>query len=157
MAAATLPRSSARPVEVLLVEDNPGDVSLLRAALEEGPFQINVHVAINAIQAFWFLSKKDMFTDAPTPDVIVLDLQLPVIPGSEVLRTMKARPVWRDIPVIVLTSSSLEYDRAAALKGGAIAFYTKPKTWDECLDLAGRFVTCAAAGFGRPTGLGRPS
>jgi CheY-like chemotaxis protein len=149
MAPAIVARSVPRPVEVLLVEDNLGDVSLLRAALEDGPFQINVHVAINAIQAFWFLAKKDMFTDAPTPDVIILDLQLPVIPGTEVLRTIKGRPGWRDVPVIVLTSSTLEYDRAAALKLGAIAFYTKPKTWDECLELAGRFVTCAATGFGR--------
>ena len=149
MAPAIVPRSVPRPVEVLLVEDNPGDVSLLRAALEDGPFPINVHVAINAIQAFWFLAKRDMFADAPTPDVIVLDLQLPVIPGVEVLRTIKGRAGWRDVPVIVLTSSTLEYDRAAALKLGAIAFFTKPKTWDECLDLAGRVVTCAATSFGR--------
>src|SRR5688572_21653606 len=95
-------------LQVLLVEDNRGDVQIIQEAIEHVGAPIEVHVAENAVQAFAYLGQRGVFAGVPRPDVVLMDLRLPVIDGHQALEVIKATPGWSDIPVIVLTSSQLE-------------------------------------------------
>jgi CheY-like chemotaxis protein len=134
-------------LQVLLVEDNAGDVQLIQDAVAFTKAPVDVHVAENAVQAFWFLDQRGAFAGVPRADVVVLDLHLPVIDGQQVLELMKATPAWSDIPTIILTSSSLMSDCTASARHGAVAFQTKPLTWEGYVRLVDRFLACARSGF----------
>jgi CheY-like chemotaxis protein len=115
-----------RPAEVLLVEDNTGDVRLTQEALREGRVLNRLSVAADGVEALAFLRREAGFGDAPRPDVILLDLNLPKKDGREVLREIKADERLRQIPVIVLTTSKAEEDILRSYKLHANCYITKP-------------------------------
>ncbi len=118
-------------IEVLLVEDNPGDVRLTREALKEGKVRNNLSVAPDGVEALAFLRRQGRYADAPRPDVILLDLNLPKKDGREVLEEIKADPLLRTIPVVILTTSEAERDIARAYDLHANCYITKPVDLDQ--------------------------
>ena len=124
-------RGDARPIEVLLVEDNPGDVRLTREALKDGKVSNNLSVAPDGVEALRFLRREGPYADAPRPDVVLLDLNLPKKDGRQVLQEMKADPSLRTIPVVILTSSEAERDIAGAYELQANCYITKPVDLDQ--------------------------
>lgn len=112
--------------EVLLVEDNPGDVYLTEEAFREGGFPHRLSVVNDGEQALQFLRKQGRYEDAPMPDVILLDLNMPRMDGSEVLAELKTDPMLKFIPVIVLTTSEAEHDVWKAYRLHANCYLTKP-------------------------------
>ena len=121
----------AKPVEILLVEDNPGDVRLTREALREGKVHNNLHVANDGVEALAFLRKEAPFPDATRPDVILLDLNLPRKNGREVLAEIKSDPDLRRIPVVILTTSQAEEDIVETYNLHANCYITKPVDLDQ--------------------------
>ncbi|MET0398611.1 MAG: response regulator [Longimicrobiaceae bacterium] len=119
-------RTLSRPIDILLVEDNPGDVRLTREALREGKIRNNLHVARDGVEALAFLRREGEHADAPRPDVILLDLNLPRKSGREVLSEVKQDPALRQIPVVVLTSSNAEEDILRAYDLHANCYISKP-------------------------------
>jgi two-component system, chemotaxis family, response regulator Rcp1 len=115
-----------RPIEILLVEDNPGDVRLTREALREGKVRNNLHVASDGVEALRFLRRADGMSEAVRPDLILLDLNLPRKDGREVLHELKSDPMLRSIPVVILTSSQAEQDISRAYDLHANCYVTKP-------------------------------
>ena len=124
-------RPMSRPVEILLVEDNPGDVRLTREALHEGKVRNNLNVAPDGVEALAFLRKQGAYAGAVRPDLILLDLNLPKKDGREVLEEIKADPALRNIPVVVLTSSQAEQDIVRAYDLHANCYVTKPVDLDQ--------------------------
>ena len=108
--------------DVLIVDDEPGDVDLTRMALTQGPFQCQIHVANNGADAMDYLTS----TAGSLPDLMILDMNMPRKNGQEVLAEMKANPALAAVPVVVLTTSDAEVDVMAAYKLGASGFLTKP-------------------------------
>lgn len=115
-----------RPVEILLVEDNPGDVRLTQEVLKDGKIANNLSVVGDGAEAIAFLSRQDKFAHAPRPDLILLDLNLPRKDGREVLAEIKFHEDWRRIPVIVLTTSQAEEDIVRAYDFHANCYISKP-------------------------------
>ena len=115
-----------RPIEILLVEDNPGDVRLTIEGLNEGKVRNNLHVAKNGVEAVAFLRREGEFADAVRPDLILLDLNLPRKDGREVLADIKSDPVLTTIPVVVLTTSRAEQDVLHSYQLQANCYITKP-------------------------------
>jgi CheY-like chemotaxis protein len=122
---------NARPIEILLVEDNPGDVRLVQEALREGRVRNNPHVVSDGEAALDFLYQRGAFAKAPRPDLILLDLNLPKKDGREVLAAFKADPHLRCIPVVILTSSKEEEDVLRAYNLAANCYVTKPVEFDS--------------------------
>jgi CheY-like chemotaxis protein len=116
----------ASPVEILLVEDNPGDERLTREALKEGKVYSNLHWAKDGVEALEFLRRQGRFRDAPRPDIILLDLNLPKKDGREVLSEIKADDALKQIPVVVLTTSKAEEDVVRSYQLHANCYVTKP-------------------------------
>ena len=117
---------SSRPVEILLVEDNPGDVRLTIEALREGKMHNTLHVVGDGVEALAFLHREGQYADAPMPDLILLDLNLPKKDGREVLTELKEDPALRTIPVVVLTTSKAEEDVLKTYDLHANCYVTKP-------------------------------
>lgn len=124
-------RTESHPVEVLLVEDNPGDVRLTREALKEGKVRNNLSVVSDGVEALAFLRREGRYAGAPRPDVILLDLNLPRKDGREVLQEVKADPALRSIPVVILTTSDAERDIAQAYALHANCYIKKPVDLDQ--------------------------
>ena len=118
--------STAALVHILLVEDNLADVELTLEALEEAKFANDVTVMRDGAEALDFVHRRGHHADAPRPDLIILDLNLPKRSGHEVLADLKADPALRRIPVAILTTSSAESDVLASYDLGANCFLTKP-------------------------------
>jgi CheY-like chemotaxis protein len=116
----------APPVEILLVEDNPGDVRLTREALKEGKVYNNLHWAKDGVEALDFLKRQGRHADAPRPDIILLDLNLPKKDGREVLAVIKSDDELKHIPVVVLTTSQAEEDVLKSYSLHANCYVTKP-------------------------------
>jgi len=123
----------SRPVEILLVEDNPADVELTLEALEGGKLLNHVSVASDGLVAMAFLRKQAPFQDAPRPDLILLDLNLPRKNGFEVLEDVKSDPALSAIPVIVLTTSNADRDVVKSYDLKANCYVCKPVELDEFL------------------------
>jgi CheY-like chemotaxis protein len=117
---------SGRPIEILLVEDNPGDVRLTVEALRDAKVRNRLHVAVDGVEALAFLRREGKHAEAPRPDVILLDLNLPRKDGREVLAEVKADEDLRRIPVVVLTTSSSEQDIVRTYDLHANCYITKP-------------------------------
>ncbi len=117
---------SRSPVEILLVEDNPGDVRLMKEALEELRIRNHLHLAGDGVQALSFLRKKGTHSAAPRPDLILLDLNLPKKDGREVLAEIKEDPRLCSIPVVVLTTSQSEQDVQRSYQLHANCYIAKP-------------------------------
>ena len=115
-----------RPVEILLVEDNPGDERLTREALKEGKVYSNLHTVKDGVEAMEFLRREGKFKDAPRPDIILLDLNLPRKDGREVLQEVKTDEDLKRIPVVVLTTSKAEEDVLRTYNLHANCYVTKP-------------------------------
>lgn len=124
-------RDGARPVEVLLVEDNPGDVRLTREALRDGKVSNNLSVVQDGVEAMRFLRREGPYADAPRPDVVLLDLNLPKKDGRQVLQEIKGDEALRMIPVVILTSSEAERDISGAYALQANCYVTKPVDLDQ--------------------------
>ena len=120
------PHGMGRPIEILLVEDNPGDVRLTIEALRESKVRNNLQVAIDGVQALDYLRKQAQFTAATRPDLVLLDLNLPRKDGREVLAEIKADPDLKTIPVVVLTTSQAEQDVLQSYRLQANCYITKP-------------------------------
>lgn len=118
-------------IDVLLVEDDPGDVLMTREAFEDYKVRNNLYVATNGVEAMQFLQKQGEHADAPTPDLILLDLNLPKMDGREVLAAVKENPELRSIPVVVLTTSEAEEDIARSYSLHANAYVTKPVDFER--------------------------
>jgi two-component system response regulator len=127
-----------RSINILLVEDNPGDVVLARIAFEKSKFSVNVQVVTDGEEALEFLYKKGKHAGADTPDLILLDLNLPVKSGSEVLEELKSDTKLKVIPVIVLTTSQAEWDIIQCYRLHANCFVNKPFGFDSF----DKVVTC---------------
>ncbi|HEU5330489.1 MAG TPA: response regulator [Thermomicrobiales bacterium] len=127
--------TTGRPIEILLVEDSPGDVRLTKEALREGKIRNHLSVASDGELALAFLRREGRYADAPRPDVILLDLNLPRKDGREVLTEIKADPQLRRIPVVVLTTSSNEEDIVRAYDLHANCFITKPVNLDQFISV----------------------
>ena len=117
---------AAPPVEILLVEDNPGDVRLTREALKEGKVYNNLHWAKDGVEALEFLRRQGKHADVPRPDIILLDLNLPKKDGREVLAVIKTDSELKHIPVVVLTTSKAEEDVLRTYNLHANCYVTKP-------------------------------
>ena len=115
-----------KPFEILLVEDNPGDVMLTQEAFHEGKLAHRLSVTVDGEEAMDFLRQRGVHANAPRPDLILLDLNLPKKDGREVLAELKNDPSLRHIPVIVLTTSEAELDVWNAYKLHANCYLTKP-------------------------------
>jgi len=118
--------TEAPPVEILLVEDNPGDVRLTKEALKEGKVYNNLHWARDGVEALEFLKREGKHAKAPRPDIILLDLNLPKKDGREVLEVIKKDGVLKHIPVVVLTTSKAEEDVLRSYELHANCYVTKP-------------------------------
>jgi two-component system, chemotaxis family, response regulator Rcp1 len=118
-------------IEILLVEDNPGDVRLTREALQEAKVRNNLHVVDDGVKALKFLRREGEYAGATRPDLILLDLNLPRMGGREVLMEIKADPNLLQIPVVVLTSSEAEQDIVKAYELHANCYITKPVNLDR--------------------------
>ncbi len=115
-----------RPVEILLVEDNPGDVRLTQENFKESKIRNNMCVVNDGVEALAFLRREGQYGDALRPDVILLDLNLPRKDGREVLKEIKADPELRRIPVVILTISSADEDIIRSYDLHANCYITKP-------------------------------
>ncbi|MEU9442254.1 response regulator [Streptomyces sp. NPDC048304] len=122
---------AVEPIEVLLVEDDPGDELMTREAFEDNKIGNTLHVARDGEEALDFLYRRGAYTQAPTPDLILLDLNLPKYDGRQVLERIKSDPDLAHIPVVVLTTSSAEEDILRSYRLHANAYVTKPVDLDQ--------------------------
>lgn len=128
-----------KTVEILLVEDNPGDVLLTREAFLSANVMHNMHVAKDGEIALDFLRKENGYEDAVTPDIILLDLNLPKKDGREVLAEIKVIPKLRRIPVIILTSSKAPHDVSQSYDLHANSYIVKPVDPDQFIEIVKAF------------------
>jgi two-component system response regulator len=122
-------------IEILLVEDNPGDVRLTREALKDGKIVNNLHVAEDGVDALAFLRREGKYHNAVRPELILLDLNLPKKDGREVLAEIKADEALKRIPVVVLTSSAAEQDIVKSYNLHANCYVTKPVDLDQFINV----------------------
>ena len=122
-------------VDVLLVEDDPGDVVLIKEAFEYNKVHNALHVVSDGVQALDFLYRRDGHENAPRPDLVLLDLNLPRKDGREVLEEVKADPDLRTIPIVVLTTSEAEEDILRSYDLHANAYVTKPVDFDRFIEV----------------------
>ena len=119
------------PIEVLLVEDDPGDVLLIREAFEDNKVANRLHVVADGVEALEFMRRENGNEDAPRPDLVLLDLNLPRKDGREVLAEAKADDDLRSIPIVVLTTSQAEEDVLRSYDLHANAYVTKPVDFER--------------------------
>ncbi|MFF1699417.1 response regulator [Streptomyces sp. NPDC058257] len=122
---------AATPIDVLLVEDDPGDELMTREAFEDNKIRNKLHVARDGEEALDFLYQRGEYARVPRPDLILLDLNLPKYDGRQVLEKIKSDPDLKDIPVVVLTTSAAEEDILRSYKLHANAYVTKPVDLDQ--------------------------
>ncbi len=117
---------SANPIQVLLVDDNPGDTRLTMEAFKDAKVHLTMHVAKDGIEATEFLMGEGAFVGSPRPDLILLDLNLPRKDGREVLAEIKANPSLKTIPVVILTTSAADVDIERSYMHHANCYISKP-------------------------------
>ncbi|GIG27920.1 response regulator [Cellulomonas marina] len=132
---STQSTQGSRPVEVLLVEDDSGDVLMTREAFEDNKLRNRLTVVPDGVSALEYLRKEGPHADAPTPDLVLLDLNLPRKSGREVLDEMKRDETLRSIPVVVLTTSEAEEDVRSSYALHANAYVTKPVDFDRFIEV----------------------
>ncbi len=120
-----------RPVEVLLVEDNPDDVELMRIGFHRAKFAVNLHHAGDGEACMAFLRREAPYTDAPRPDLILLDLNMPRMDGREVLAEIDKDEALSQIPVVVLTSSDADSDVLASYRLSCSSYIVKPVDFEQ--------------------------
>ncbi|NBH05130.1 response regulator [Amycolatopsis sp. SID8362] len=123
------------PIDILLVEDDPGDVLMTREAFEHHKIRNALHVAADGVEALEFLNREGRFRAAPRPGLILLDLNLPRKDGRELLGEIKQDPQLRTIPVVVLTTSEAEEDILRSYELHANAYVTKPVDFEKFIEV----------------------
>ena len=129
-------RDEGVPIEVLLIEDSPGDVRLTREVFRDANRAIRLNVACDGVEAMAFLKQDGAYVDAPRPDLILLDLNLPKMDGREVLAHIKADHSLKTIPTVILTTSDAEADIAQSYQLRANCYLSKPVQLDAFENLA---------------------
>ncbi|MEI6487878.1 MAG: response regulator [Bacteroidota bacterium] len=124
-----------RTINILLVEDNPGDVRLTQEVFKEGKIKNILHVVMDGEEALDYLNKRGKYTTAETPDLVLLDLNLPKIDGREVLEEIKKTPELKRIPVIVLTTSDAQADILKMYDNHANCYITKPVDFSQFINV----------------------
>lgn len=124
---------SGKPIEILLVEDNPGDIRMMREVLRDARVINQINVVNDGVAAIAYLRREDPYPEAVRPDLILLDLNLPKKDGRQVLEIVKQDPQLRRIPVVVMTSSQAEQDILRAYDLHANCYVTKPFNLDEAV------------------------
>ena len=122
---------TSQPLEILLVEDNPGDAVLTREAMKSNKLVIKLNHVIDGIEALDYLRQKNGYEDQPRPDLILTDLNMPKMDGRELLTIIKSDPALSRIPVVVLTTSAAEQDIVKSYELHASAYVTKPVGFSE--------------------------
>jgi len=125
----------SRPINLLLIEDNPGDVRLTQEAFKEGKLTYQMDVVMDGVEAIHFLRRRPPYENSATPDIILLDLNLPKKDGREVLAEIKADENLRRIPVIVLTTSNAEQDILKSYDLHVNCYINKPVDFDRFFDI----------------------
>ena len=128
-------QGECRPIEILMVEDNPGDVRLAMEALKEGKVRNHLHTVSDGEEALAFLRRQGPYAQVPRPDLILLDLNLPKKTGQEVLAEIKEDPDLRRIPVVILTVSEAEADILKTYNLHANCYITKPVDLDRFIEV----------------------
>lgn len=126
---------AGKPIEILLVEDNPGDVRLTREAFKEAKVRNNLNVVWNGVEALAFLRRQGDYSKAPRPDLILLDLNLPKKDGRDVLAEVKKDPELKRIPIVILTTSSAEEDIIRTYDHHANCYITKPVDFERFMEI----------------------
>jgi len=134
------PIAKSRIAEILLVEDNEDDVFLTREAFEAASLRVNLHHVGNGEKCLQFLRKQGPYADAPAPDLILLDMNMPVMDGYEVLTAMVADDKLRHFPVVVLTTSYEASDIQKMYKLRCSSYITKPINFDNFVDAIGKLA-----------------
>jgi len=129
---------AGEPIDILLAEDNPGDVKLTEKALDTGKIRNSLHVVNDGVEAMAFLRREGEYADAPRPDLFLLDLNMPRMGGREVLEAMAEEESLQRIPVVILTSSAAEQDIIDSYDRHANAYLTKPVDFDGFVDIVRR-------------------
>lgn len=126
---------NAHPFDILLIEDEPADANLVRSALKESRVFCTLHHVVDGVDAFAFLHREgERYGNAPQPDLILLDLNMPRMNGREFLAAIKTDAVLSAIPVVVLTTSDVERDVVASYKLGAAGYITKPVDMEQFIE-----------------------
>lgn len=125
----------SRPVEILLVDDNPADVALTQEAFQEGKLCNNLSVVNDGVDAMDFLRKRGQYASVPTPDIILLDLNMPRKDGREVLTEIKGDDVLKNIPVVILTVSKDDKDILESYRLHANCYIKKPVKFSEFVEI----------------------
>lgn len=126
---------SFEPISILLVEDNPADIRLTQEALKENKMKVDLHIAMDGEIAMAFLKKQNDYAHVPTPDLIILDLNMPKKDGREVLKEVKEDPILRSIPIVVLTISQSEEDILLTYKYHVNCYIRKPLDLNKFIDV----------------------
>jgi two-component system, chemotaxis family, response regulator Rcp1 len=121
---------NSMPLNVLLVEDSPGDARLTREAFREANALIKLHVVVDGVEAMAFLKQEEPYGDSPRPDIILLDLNLPKMDGREVLARVKNDPTLKTIPTIILSTSEAQADILKSYQLQANCYLSKPVQFD---------------------------
>jgi len=125
-----------RSLVILLVEDDPGDAALAKRALKSWSHPLQIHHVLDGMECLQFLRREgDKFADAPRPDMILLDLNMPRLDGREVLQALQSDPALANIPVVVLTTLDFEQDILRSYESGANSFITKPVEFDQFVSM----------------------
>lgn len=127
--------STQKPISILLVEDNPADVRLTQEAFKYNKVLNELHVVEDGVEAMQFLKKEDSYEAAPTPDIILLDLNLPLKSGKEVLEEIKVDETLKLIPVVILTTSEAEVDVIHAYSNHVNCYIAKPVNLDKFIEV----------------------
>ena len=130
--------NNTNSIEILLVEDSPGDQRLTKEALKEGKINNNLYIVEDGEEAIAFLKKHEPFTKVPRPDLILLDLNLPKMNGQEVLKIIKADENLKRIPVVILTTSQADEDILNAYNLNANCYITKPVDFDQFIHVVNK-------------------
>jgi CheY-like chemotaxis protein len=130
-----MPRVNAQPIEILMIEDNPSDVRLTMEAFKDAKVRNRMHVAVDGEDAMVFLRREGRYSEAPKPDLILLDLNLPKKNGREVLAEIKADSELKRIPVVILTTSDDEKDIMTAYDLHVNAYVKKPVDLDQFIKI----------------------
>ncbi len=127
--------NQTQPIDILLVEDNPGDIRLTKEAFKDGRIKNELNVVMDGEEAILYLKKKDKYANASTPDIILLDLNLPKKDGREVLAEIKSDPELKCIPVIILTTSSAQSDIVNTYSHHANCYIMKPVDFNQFINV----------------------
>jgi chemotaxis family two-component system response regulator Rcp1 len=141
-------RTAKNPVRILLIEDNPADAYLLQEALKHHGVTFEIKNLVDGEQGMNYVRRPEPFAEEARPDVIIIDLNLPKVEGSEVLRAARSRPDLANTPVVILTSSDSLEERQTAARLGATLYLKKPTNLDAFLDI-GRQLKAVWENFSR--------